>query len=429
VNNEISVYERLMKDYNQELTYSRIKGERIAQRLDALSQIGKTAAGGVTRPGYSNEELSAKRLVIQWMKEAGLEVSHDGAGNVYGRLQGKTAQTPVASGSHLDSVPNGGNFDGVLGVLSALEVAESWNEEGYIPKVPFEVVIFSEEEGSRLGGLFGSRAFVGEHTKDELEHLISKDDKSFDEIIIEYGSSIDNVLNINKKDYAFFTEVHIEQGSVLEEVDQPVGIVNGIAGPLDLNIVFKGESGHAGNTPMTHRKDPLVAAGLFVNEISKLPKQFSDTAVATVGELNVFPNGPNVIPGQVELTVDVRDITESQRSKLVEAINHKGEEIAEKYKVGFESKQDFAIKPMPIDEKWQCLLDQTLKEHSIQPTYIPSGAGHDSMIIGQYTPTAMLFVRSQKGISHTPQEWSMLDDCVIGVHVLSDFLKKIIEKQ
>lgn len=424
-----TVHNQLMETYNKDLSYSGISGERLAERIDALSKIGATNEGGVSRSGYSEEELKAKKLLIEWMEKAGLEVTHDGAGNVFGRLEGETSKQAVGSGSHLDTVPNGGNFDGVLGVLTALEIAESWKTEGYTPKVPFEVVVFSEEEGSRLKALFGSQAFVGVHTKEELKVLKDKEARSFNDIIEEYGSSIKGTLNAKRKPYAFFAETHIEQGTVLEEVDQPVGIVNGIAGPLDLNITFTGESGHAGNTPMDQRRDPLVASGLFVNEISKLPKQFSESAVATVGQLNVFPNGSNVIPDHVKLTVDIRDIEESTRNELVKAVEEKAKDIAWKYDVEVNIEQEIDIKPMPINEKWQELLAQSLRKHSITPTYIPSGAGHDSMILGRFMPVAMLFVRSQGGISHNPKEWSALNDCVMGIHILSDFLKNIIEKQ
>lgn len=425
----MTIYERLINSYDKELSYSGISGERLAERIDALSKIGTTNEGGVSRPGYSEEELMAKRLLIKWMKEAGLEVTHDGAGNVFGHLEGETDQQAIGSGSHLDTVPNGGNFDGVLGVLTALEVVEGWKAEGYVPKVPFELVIFSEEEGSRLKPLFGSQAFAGLHTKQELEVLKDKEDRSLSDIIKEYGSSIEQTLNAKRGPYSFFVETHIEQGAILEEVDQPVGIVNGIAGPLDLNITFTGESGHAGNTPMDKRCDPLVASGLFVNQLSELPKRFSKSAVATVGQLDVFPNGSNVIPSHVKLIVDIRDIEESTRNELVKAIKEKARDIGQKYDVEVSIDREIDIKPIPIDEKWQELLAQSLRKYSITPTYIPSGAGHDSMILGRFMPVAMLFVRSQEGISHNPKEWSTLDDCVMGVHILSDFLKNIMEKQ
>ncbi|WP_026585423.1 M20 family metallo-hydrolase [Bacillus sp. J33] len=426
---ERNLYEQLVKDYNHELTHSGVSGERLAARLDELSKIGLLESGGVTRPGYSAEEKRAKELVMGWMKDAGLDVTTDGAGNVFGRLKGKSQGSSIVSGSHVDSVPNGGHFDGPLGVLSALEVAEAWRETGYIPEKPYEVAIFSDEEGSRFkSSLTGSRAFMGQLKLEEMDSLRDEHGKSFREVLSDYGSSAEACLNAgnSRRDIEAFVEVHIEQGKVLEQEDQPVGVVSGIAGPAWLEVTFTGEAGHAGNTPMAGRRDPLVAASLFIAAIERFPKQVSDTAVATVGKLNVHPNGINVIAQEAKLIVDIRDIFEETRDRLLQLITDEARKIAAERNMEVHMNLNAKIKPLPISEKLQAKMEDSLSKFDIKPVRIPSGAGHDAMIIGSGIPAAMIFVRSKDGISHNPREWTSLNDCVYGVHVLKDFVEGLM---
>ncbi|PSL31641.1 allantoate deiminase [Planomicrobium soli] len=426
------VYEELMRNYNAELTHSGVNGERLAKRLHELSFIGYTQVGGVKRPGLSDKEQKAKELVKSWMAEAGLSVTEDGAGNVKGRLDGKdSAGRAIASGSHVDSVPNGGNFDGPLGVLSALEVVEAWKETGYVPPKPYEVIIFTDEEGSRFNsGLSGSRAMTGDISEEEMNQLRDYNGETLEQVLERYGSSLE-AFKKAKRDVAeleLFVEVHIEQGKKLEQADQPVGIVNGIAGPAWLEVEFTGEAGHAGNTPMIGRKDPLVAAAAFIQKIPEFPSLVSETAVATVGKLEVSPNGINVIPEKVTLHVDIRDIYESPRDQLLDRIVQEAESIAATHQIELLVKQNTKIQPVPIDDELQAQLADSLKKFDIVPVYIPSGAGHDAMILGRHIPVAMLFVRSKDGISHNPKEWSSLNDCIAGIHVLKDFIEKKMEQ-
>ncbi|MBU5465936.1 M20 family metallo-hydrolase [Virgibacillus sp. MSJ-26] len=427
---EDNFYENLIKDYDSKLDTDGLSGQRLARRLAVLSHIGETENGGVNRPGFSQEEKQAKEFVMDWMNEAGLEVSVDGAGNVFGRLDGLKNVSPIISGSHLDSVPDGGSFDGPLGVLAALEVVEAWKTKGYTPEKPFEIAIFSDEEGARFkSGLMGSRAFMGQVKEEELTDYVDEQGHTFTEVIEEYGSDMEQYLDyeFKRKAIDMFIELHIEQGEVLEEENQPVGIVTGIAGPAWLEVNFKGEAGHAGNTPMVGRKDSLVAAAMLVKKIEELPKKVSDTAVATVGKLNVIPNGSNVIPGEVNLIVDVRDIHEETRDELLGIIEQEAKIIAETKELDVDMIHNSTIKPLPIEKKFQQELAEILKKHQIKPVYIPSGAGHDSMILGTKVPVAMLFVRSKDGISHHPDEWSSLSDCIQGVHVLKDYIEKQME--
>ncbi|MDQ0428995.1 allantoate deiminase [Planomicrobium stackebrandtii] len=431
VDNDNPLYEDLMKDYDNSLDHSGINGERIAKRLFELSKIGFVQIGGVKRPGFSNEEKEAKTLVKKWMASAGLAVSEDGAGNITARLEGKNEGAAIASGSHVDSVPNGGNFDGPLGVLSALEVVESWKETGYIPEKPYEIIVFSDEEGSRFNsGLTGSQAMTGAISEEEMAQLRDYNGETLEQVLAHYGSTLD-AFRAAKRDISeleLFVEVHIEQGKKLEKANEPVGIVSGIAGPAWLEVEFVGEAGHAGNTPMIGRKDCLVAAADFLQSIPEFPKGISDTAVATVGKMDVYPNGANVIPEKVRMLVDIRDIKEEPRDRLIDQVIEQAEKVAAKHEIHSNIKLNTRIQPVPIAEDLQNRLASSLNKFGISPIYIPSGAGHDAMNLGRFIPVAMLFVRSKDGISHNPKEWSSLNDCITGIHVLKDFIEDAMKK-
>lgn len=427
--NYFSLEQQLLKDYDVSHDRDGISGKRLAHRLGELSKIGLTEQNGSNRPGFSLEEKQAKDLVAQWMREAGLDVREDGAGNVFGRLSGKNDSAPaILSGSHVDSVPNGGHFDGVLGVLSALEVVEAWRETGYQPEKPFEVVIFTDEEGARFNsGLSGSEAMMGKIDMNDKRQLRDSKGKSFEDVLKSVGLSALSYekASRNINDIETFVELHIEQGKRLEKEDLPCGIVTGIAGPSWLEFTFMGEAGHAGNTPMDDRKDALVAASEFIVNVSQLPRQINDSAVATVGKIHVSPNGVNVIPGRVTLYVDIRDIYADTRDQLIEQVIQVGTKIAKKYNINVEYVEKTRVPPVPIDHEKQQLLEDTLKDMGIKPYYLPSGAGHDAMVLGENLPVAMIFVRSKDGISHNPTEWTDLTDSVIGVRVLKSYIERL----
>jgi allantoate deiminase len=430
--NVITLKNRLLSDYDHSLSVTGVNGERLAERLDQLSRIGSTDDGGSYRLGLSAEEKQAKMLVRDWMISAGLEVTEDGAGNIFGKLYGqKHDDSTIMSGSHVDSVPNGGHFDGPLGVLAALEVVEAWKDTNYKPTKTFEIAIFTDEEGARFnGGFTGSGAVTGQLDYSTQFKRVDVEGNMFENVLIEYGSSVKEIKEAERDltEVELFVEVHIEQGKRLEKADLPVGIVSGIAGPCWLEVDFIGEAGHAGNTPMDDRKDALVSASEFVYKIEDLPSRVSSTAVATVGKLKVKPNGVNVIPGQVTLYVDIRDIQEETRDELIGMVTKLAEDIAQKREVEVNIKEMLRIQPVPIKKELHEKLEKTFKENEINPLFIPSGAGHDAMIIGSKVPTAMIFVRSKDGISHNPKEWSSLNDCVMGVLVLKSFIESVMEE-
>ncbi|WP_246939407.1 Zn-dependent hydrolase [Bacillus pinisoli] len=426
----MNLKDKLLHDYNSQLSYGGVNGERLAERLYQLSKIGLTEDNGSFRLGLSSEEKEAKHLVKEWMLQAGLEVTEDGAGNVFGKLQGNIeGNSTIMSGSHVDSVPNGGHFDGPLGVLTALEVVEAWKDTNVTPSKSFEIAIFTDEEGARFnGGFTGSGAITGQLDYSSQLKRVDGNGRTFEEVLLEYGSN-EEKFRLAKRDLSeveLFVEVHIEQGKRLEKANLPVGIVSGIAGPSWMELNFYGEAGHAGNTPMDDRKDALVAASEFIYKVESLPSKVSPTAVATVGKMQVKPNGVNVIPGQVTLYVDIRDIFEDTRDSLIQLVLELAKEIAEKHHISVTNDEMLRIKPVPISKELHEKLEKTFIKNNVQPLYVPSGAGHDAMIIGNQVPTAMIFVRSKDGISHNPKEWSSLNDCVMGVHVLKDFIESLM---
>lgn len=420
---------KLLQNYDTIRSENGISGERIAKRLQQLSQIGLTADNGSNRPGFSLLEREAKGLVVQWMKDAGLKVTEDGAGNIFGRLEGKRTDAPaVLSGSHVDTVPNGGHFDGTVGVLASLEVVEAWKATGYLPEKSFEVVCFSDEEGARFnGGLSGSEAMVGDTDMAFMKQRVDYDGRLFEDAIADVGLTVEGYAQAKRdlKEIDSYVEVHIEQGKHLEKAGLPCGIVSGIAGPHWLKVTFTGMAGHAGNTPMNDRQDAMVAASEFILKVKDIPPTINHTAVATVGNVNVKPNGTNVIPGEVVLQVDIRDIQSATRQQVINRIIAAGKEIDEKTGIHFTYEHVHDAAPVPISKERQSLLAAIMEEQGIQPYYLPSGAGHDAMIVGHYVPAAMLFVQSKGGVSHNPAEWSKLNHIVETIGVLKKYVEKV----
>jgi allantoate deiminase len=426
----MELYDKLVSEYSNRHDFSEINEKRIAQRLSRLASIGMTSEGGSNRVAYSKEDREAKELLKSWMAEAGLEVYEDAIGNVIGRLLGSESSLPVVLvGSHIDTVPNGGHFDGTLGVICALEVAQIWKEQGFIPKRGLEVVAFADEEGARFhGGLTGSRVMLGEMSAESLQRKQDGQGMSFSEVLQAHGLEIDRLDQAvrHAKEIHAYVELHIEQGKVLERNDLPVGIVTGIAGPVWLEIEWSGEADHAGNTPMGQRRDALAAASEFNVRVEQLPTLYSDTAVATVGKMTVSPGGINVIPGQVKLVVDIRDIYRESRDQLAEAIKKEAGEIAERRGLAVCVEEKVKVDPVLIHDDMKNIVKTALDQSGLPAFYLPSGAGHDAMIMGRHLPTAMIFVRCKDGISHNPKEWTSLDDIVLGCRVLKDTLYQLV---
>ncbi|RWR07509.1 Zn-dependent hydrolase [Siminovitchia fortis] len=420
---------RLLKELNDCPSYEWIDPAELAEKLNGLAQIGKTREGGVSRFPYTVEEKQAKQLFSGWMEEIGLNVKEDAIGNLFGRLEGENPGLPaVLTGSHLDSVPNGGAFDGPLGCVSSLLAVKALIQSGAPLKRSVELVVFVDEEGARFNNsLFGSRTLMGEVKKEDLMKFKDQNGKVLYDAMKESGFDPDNISSAyrNPKEIHAFLELHIEQGKRLEAEGKNIGIVNGIAGPVWTSFTFYGETDHAGNTPMEYRKDTVAAAGEFILAVEQMPRMFSETAVATVGKMNIFPNGTNVIAGKTELMVDARDIDENARDRMIAALKNTAKEIAQKRGLSVEVKEEVKIPPVVVPDTIQEAVREAAETSGLTAIDIPSGAGHDAMIMGKYVPSGMIFVPSLNGRSHSPEEWTSLPDCVNGIQVMKKALKRL----
>ncbi|HEV2093453.1 MAG TPA: Zn-dependent hydrolase [Rubrobacter sp.] len=397
-----------------------VDGGRLWKRLSGLAEIGKREEGGVARLSFTPEERAAKDLAASYMQEAGLAVREDAAGNLFGRREGKDPEAAaVLMGSHVDSVINGGDFDGPLGVLGGIEVLQTMNEEGVETERPVEVVAFTDEEGARFSlGMIGSRALTGTLSPEDLRHE-DRDGVSIEEAMREAGLDPEKIGDAARspESLAAYLELHIEQGKVLEGEGLPVGVVTGIAGPVWLRLSFTGEAGHAGTTPMGSRRDALAAAAEVVRVVEEEAAANGST-VGTVGQIEARPGGINIIPGRADISLDLRDIDETVRDRAEGRIRERAEEACERRGVDVSFEELQRLPPAPCSEEIRAAIAAACEHEGIRPYSLPSGAGHDGMHVGGLCPMGMIFVRSRDGISHNPKEWSSREDCEAGCKVL-----------
>ncbi|MED3876937.1 Zn-dependent hydrolase [Lysinibacillus capsici] len=395
-----------------------INGVRLVQHLQDLSQIGRNEkTGGINRFSFTPEEKQAIELVTTYMEQAGMNVTIDAVGNLIGTY-GEGNET-IMLGSHIDTVPEGGKYDGALGVLAAIEVVHTMHEQELIPFKKIQVVAFKDEEGTRFGfGLLGSSAMAGLLTEEQLQHT-DEAGISIEEAMKDFHLSPYPLTQVHRNDIKAYLEMHIEQGKVLENEGLPVGVVTGIAAPLWLEVTVTGVSEHAGATPMPIRQDALTAASEMILAIEQLLTNTTDS-VATVGKLTVSPNGTNVIPGKVTFSIDLRDIDENKVSALEQEIMQQLQQIAERRHVSLASKVLQRIKPAKTDALLQQQLTTSIEKQGIRPYSLISGAGHDAMNIAEIAPIGMLFVRSKDGISHNPLEYSSDEDIIVATNIFYD---------
>ncbi|GLC89895.1 Zn-dependent hydrolase [Lysinibacillus piscis] len=402
-----------------------INDHRLLQHLEQLSQIGcNDITGGINRLSFTLEEQQAIELVASYMQDAGMTVSVDAIGNIIGTYG--TGPETVMLGSHIDTVPEGGKYDGALGVLAAIEVVHTLHEQHIRPTKKIQVVAFKDEEGTRFGfGLIGSKAMAGLLTDEQLQQTDAQG-ISIAEAMTQFGLDAQTVTLAKRHDITAYLEMHIEQGKVLENENLPVGIVTGIAAPLWLEITVTGISEHAGATPMPIRQDALTAASEMVLAIEQLANDGSDS-VATVGKLHVEPNGVNVVPGKVVFTVDIRDIEQDKITALENQILHKLADIAQRRHVQLQYKILQRVQPAKTDTILQQQLAARIEQQGIRPYFLMSGAGHDAMNIALVAPIAMLFVRSKDGISHNPLEYTSDEDIIVATKIFYDTVLTLIK--
>ncbi|WP_340373212.1 Zn-dependent hydrolase [Peribacillus sp. FSL E2-0218] len=402
--------------------------ERIEKQINELSKFTATPGKGTTRLTYSKEDLLTRNYMKDKMQEYGLTVREDGLGNIFGKLEGTVKDAPsVLIGSHFDSVPNGGAYDGPAGVIVALEVAALFAKNQLIPKYPLEIVALIEEEGSRFGGgLMGSRGMVGSLSEDDFKRLKDKDGITTLEAMAEIG--LDGSLPKKREPMTIksFLELHIEQGPILEEKDIPIGVVEAIVGLTQLEVTIEGKAGHAGTTPMDRRTDALVTAAQIISRLPGLAIEEGEGTVITTGRLHVFPNGANVIPDKVVFSVDIRSGKEENMNHVISKVR----ELIDSYQnQGFQTtaEQLLYMPPKILNEEISALMKEISADLGIPYCSINSGAGHDAMVFSDVTDVGMLFVPSKAGLSHCPEEWSDARHLANGVQIFYELAKRLTE--
>lgn len=402
---------------------------RIAAHIQELSKCTATTGEGVTRLTYSKEDIQARDYIKAKMKEYNLQVYEDGLGNIFGKLAAKNNDAPsVIIGSHFDSVPHGGAYDGTAGVVVGLEVAALYQENNLKPTAPLEIIAMVEEEGTRFGGgLLGSRSIVGDVSDEDLSTIKDKDGISIRAAMEEAQLTPRVPRKREGNTIRAFLEMHIEQGPILEEKNIPIGVVQSIIGLMQLKVTIQGQAGHAGTTPMNKRADALVAASSIIRQLPSLAEETGKETVVTTGSLQVYPNGANVIPGKVEFTVDIRSGEEKDVLHALEKVKSTihAQEVAG-VKVAFEQKT--YIPPKSLDPSIRKLLVQKSDTLGIPSCSINSGAGHDAMILSDVTETGMVFIPSKDGLSHCPEEFSDIKDIASSVNILYEASKTLTEE-
>lgn len=404
----------------------RVNGQRLNQHLAELAAFGKTPEGGTHRVAYSEEDLQARAYAMKLMRDAMLEVSIDAVGNLIGRRAGGTAGLlrlkPLMIGSHIDSVPQGGSYDGQVGSMGAIEVAQTLAENNVALRRPLEVVIFQNEEG----GTIGSHAIAKGLTEREL-NLVTNSKKTIREGIKFIGGDPDKLASAirRKGDIAAYVELHIEQGGTLHQEKINIGVVEGIVSVNWWDVTIDGFANHAGTTPMNQRKDALLAAAKYIEAVNRVVTSVPGRQVGTVGKIQALPGAYNVVPGKVLTSLGLRDLDAAKVRMLFERIQAEVRRIEQATGTKFEFKQINATPPAPTDERIRRVIADAANQLGLTTRLMPSGAGHDAQEIYNLCPVGMIFVPSRDGISHSPREFSTPDDIANGANVLLHTLLKL----
>jgi beta-ureidopropionase / N-carbamoyl-L-amino-acid hydrolase len=390
----------------------RIDGASLLQRIQHI------ASTGTTRLAYSKEDLNARSIVKEMMREVGLEVSIDPAGNIIGRREGRRKLPALMFGSHVDTVRNGGRYDGILGVMAAMECVQALRKAKQFTNHSLEVVVFANEEGQLFGALCGSRAMAGLLETDELQRKDGTSRTLAEAIADIEGDSARLAAAVRKKgEIAAFVELHIEQGGELESSGFPIGIVEGISGISYTDVRITGAANHSGTTVMKMRRDALVAASQLVLKVQQVATE-GRCRVATVGQMTVFPNATNIIPGEVALTIEIRDLERQRILDTLNEIQQWGRTVTDRSGIKFDFTDRTLIDPVPCSEVVKNAILQSCVDLGLKFRPMPSGAGHDAQMMARLGPMGMIFVPSSGGISHSPKEFTSAEDCIRGADVL-----------
>jgi N-carbamoyl-L-amino-acid hydrolase len=399
----------------------RADAARMESRIEALSTFGANPGGGVSRVAFSAADLAGRDYIKSLMRDAGLAVRVDPAGNVIGRREGsRPGLPPIMFGSHIDSVPGGGNYDGDVGVIGAIEVAQVLHENGMSTRHPLEIVSFTDEEG----GLVGSLA-MAKGRRDSTLDVMSHSGHTIREGIRRVGGNPDALERPLRKpgELAALIELHIEQGAILDETGVEIGIVEGIVGIHWWDVVIDGVANHAGTTPMDRRTDALLTAAELVLAINRIARETPGRQVATVGRIRTEPGAPNVIPGRVVMSLEIRDLDSAKIRSVFREVEREAEGLAERRRTPIRFRPvDVASEPAPTDPRMRRIIASAARELGLSAVLMPSGAGHDAQDMTVLAPTGMIFVPSAGGVSHSPREFTtaaaMADGATVLLHTV-----------
>ena len=394
----------------------RVNSGRIHDHLKELSKFGANPQGGVSRVAYSEADLQGRSYAITLLKDAGLDVHIDAAGNIIGTRAGSDPSLkPLLIGSHIDSVPMGGNYDGDVGSLSAIEVAQTLKDSNITLRHPLEVMIFQNEEG----GTVGSQA-LGEGLDEKHLNLVSQSGKTIREGTRLIGGNPEQLAAAKRQpgSIAGYFELHIEQGGTLEREKIDIGVVEGIVGILHSEVTIEGFANHAGTTPMDQRHDALLSAARFIEKVNQIVTSVPGRQVGTVGWIKAEPGAYNVIPGKVVLGLELRDLDEKKFTGLFEQIRTAADTLGKLNQTRFSFTEPVITHPALTDKSFQKLIDESARSLNFSTRVMPSGAGHDAQEIARIGPVGMIFIPSINGISHSPKEFSRPQDIENGANVL-----------
>ena len=397
---------------------------RLNRTVQELGAIGESPQG-MQRVAFSPEDVAGREYVISLMRKAGMETRIDPAGNIIGRLEGsEPGLAAIGMGSHTDTVPSGGKYDGALGVLSALECVQTLSDNNSRLRHPVEAMVFTNEEGTRFyRWLLGSRAMAGMLLDEDL-NAVDDDGVTLGSCFADIGGDMGRIQEAAraKGDLAAFFELHIEQGPTLYQANTPIGVVTGITGRAMFEVEVNGMANHAGTTPMSVRHDALVSASKLVLAVQRLAKEEEVCRVATTGAIQAHPNAVNVIPGNARIGVEFRDVSMDALAQAEAELHRIAASVAAEDGVRIDIHQQRFTDSVPISESMQDLVAEAAERSELASARIPSGAGHDTQAIANITDVAMLFVPSVNGISHSPEEFTTPEDCANGAQVLLNVL-------
>jgi N-carbamoyl-L-amino-acid hydrolase len=401
----------------------RVNGARLNAHLTALAEFGKNPQGGVSRVAYTDADKASRPFIMQLMRDARLEVSVDAAGNMIGRRAGTDASLkPILIGSHTDSVPEGGMYDGDVGSMGAIEVAQSLAEQNITTRHPIAVTIWQNEEG----GDRGSHAATAVLLSGEFA-TVSRSGKTIREGIAFLGGDPDHLerTRLTTGSVAAYLELHIEQGGTLEQEKLDIGVVEGIVGLRQWNVAITGFQNHAGTTAMADRHDALLSAARFIEAVNRIVTSEPGRQVGTVGRITALPGAPNVIPGRVECTLDLRDLDAAKIASLFARIEVESKRIGAMNGTTITFEQYTYNEPAPTAPAIRAMIAATAGELGLTHKIMPSGAGHDAQELARICPVGMIFIPSIGGISHSPKEYSRPTDIANGANVLMNTLLKL----